>query len=114
TSVLLLSGHAIETSHAQTTSISFDIPSQPLVEALRAIASQTQQNVFFDPQVVAGHQAPALKAALSAEEALERALSGSGLTYRRIDEKTVSIVPLMQTTSAAAKEKRKASGWVKT
>lgn len=114
TSVLLLSGHAIETSHAQTMSISFDMPSQPLVEALRAIANQTQQNVFFDPQVVAGHQAPALKAALSAEEALERALSGSGLTYRRIDEKTVSIVPVMQTTSAATKEKRKASGWVKT
>ena len=118
TSILLLPGHALSASQAQTTAISFDIPSQPLVEALRAIASQTQQNVFFDPQIVAGHQAPALRAAMSAEEALVQALSGSGLTYRRIDERTVTIVPVVPavhtTTSSSAIHQPRSAGWVKT
>ena len=118
TSILLLPGHALSASQAQTTAISFDIPSQPLVEALRAIASQTQQNVFFDPQIVAGHQAPALRAAMSAEEALVQALSGSGLTYRRIDERTVTIVPVVPTvhttTSSGAIHQPRSAGWVKT
>lgn len=92
-SVLLLSAGAMEPSRAQSAVSAFDLPQQSLVDSLRSIASQTQQNVFFDPQTVAGRQAPPLRAALSAEEALSRILEGTGLTYRYVDANTVSIVP---------------------
>lgn len=70
----------------------FDFPAQPLVESLRAVASQTQFNVFFEPKLVAGRQAPALKAQLTTEDALRELLKGTGLTYQLVDDKTFKIV----------------------
>src|SRR5262249_43695447 len=71
----------------------FDIPAQPLIDSLKAIASQSNCNVFFEPKLVAGIQAPALRARVSTDEALNQVLQGSGLTYRHVDDKTIAIVP---------------------
>src|SRR5882724_8230164 len=72
----------------------FTVPSEPLADALRAIASQTNTNILFDRKLVAGRSAKALKARLSLDDALKEVLSGSGLTYRNSDDRTIIIVPL--------------------
>jgi iron complex outermembrane receptor protein len=70
----------------------FDLPSQPLADSLRALAGQTSSNILFDRSLVAGLSAPALQAKASPEEALNLLLRGTGLTWRQLDEKTVTIV----------------------
>jgi iron complex outermembrane recepter protein len=88
---------------AETTA-RFDLPAQPLADALRALGEQANYNVFFDAVLVAGRRSPALAAQLSPEEAIERLLEGSDLVHRPIDAKTSVIVP------RAAREKRYGSG----
>ena len=72
--------------------VKFNLPSQSLAESLRAVASQTETNILFDRALVRGLTAQALKAELSLDQAMTRLLAGTGLTYRKTDEKTVVIV----------------------
>ena len=68
---------------------SFDLPSQPLADSLRAVGSQTDTNVLFDPPLVSKHQAPALKATLTIDQALSRLLLGTNIKHEFLNEKTV-------------------------
>jgi iron complex outermembrane receptor protein len=77
--------------------VKFSMPSQPLAESLRAVASRTQTNILFDRALVRGLTARALDAELSLDQAMDRLLAGTGLTYRKTDEKTVVIVPADKT-----------------
>jgi iron complex outermembrane receptor protein len=70
----------------------FDLPSQSLADSLRAVAGQTSSNIIFDRSLVAGLSAPPLQVRTSAEDALTKLLRGTGLTWRHLDEKTVTIV----------------------
>ena len=76
---------------AQVT-VKFNLPSQSLAESLRAVASQTQTNILFDRVLVHGLMAQALDAQMNLDQAMRRLLAGTGLTYRKTDEKTVVIV----------------------
>lgn len=69
----------------------FTLPSQPLAESLKALGAQTNINVMVSPRLVDGKQAPALKATLSAKDALARLLEGTGLEYHFVNERTVVI-----------------------
>lgn len=69
-----------------------ELPAQPLVDTLEAISTRFNLNVFFDPQIVAGHVAPALNADTTIEAALSLALKGTPLTYRKVDDNTFTIV----------------------
>ena len=73
--------------------VKFNLPSQSLAQSLRALASQTQTNILFDQALVRGLTARALDAELSLDQAMDRLLAGTGLTYRKTDEKTVVIAP---------------------
>lgn len=98
-SCLVLSGVSLQTP-AQTNSVTtFDFPAQPLTQSLQAIAEQTQLSVFFDPRIVAGLQAPALRAQVTMEEALTELLKGSGLTFSQVDAKTFRILAQPERTS---------------
>ena len=68
-----------------------ELPAQPLADSLRAIAAKTQSNVIFDGKLVEGKSAPPLKTKASADEALKQLLEGTGLTFRHLDDKTVTI-----------------------
>jgi len=72
--------------------IRFDLPPQPLAQALTSVGSLANLNVYFDPALVDGHQAPALKADLSVDEALARLLAGTQLHAVHVDENTVRVV----------------------
>ncbi len=70
----------------------FNLPAQALGKALHALGEKTNVNVLFDPQAVKGREAPAVQGATTVDEALTRLLDGSDLTFRYLDEKTVTIV----------------------
>jgi len=72
--------------------VRLDLPSQPLAQALTSLGNLANLNIYFDPAVVDGHQAPALKANISIDEALTRLLAGSQLKAIRVDENTVRVV----------------------
>jgi iron complex outermembrane receptor protein len=81
------------TAHAGGQPVKFNLPSQSLAQSLRALASQTQSNILFDQALVRGLTARALDGELSLDQAMDRLLAGTGLTYRKTDEKTVVIAP---------------------
>ncbi len=58
----------------------FDLPAQPLAEALSAFSRATNRPVIFKPDVVRGISAPALRGQLSPQEALTRLLADTSLT----------------------------------
>lgn len=69
----------------------WDLPGQPLAKSLRAIAAQSESNIIFDRKLVNDQLAAPLKTTASAEQALSQVLEGTGLTYRHLDDKTVTI-----------------------
>ncbi|WP_407316458.1 TonB-dependent siderophore receptor [Pseudomonas sp. nanlin1] len=60
--------------------VSFNLPAQPLSTSLNQLAQASGLQVKFDPQSVAGKQAPALRGDLEPAQALSQLLAGSGLT----------------------------------
>jgi outer membrane receptor protein involved in Fe transport len=86
-SVLAILGSAAQ---AQTVA-EWDLPKQPLADSLREVAARTDSNILFDKGLVAGQSARPLKMRASADEALTQLLEGTGLTYRHLDDKTVTI-----------------------
>lgn len=69
----------------------WDLPEQPLAKSLREIAAQTDSNIIFDKKLVNDQSAPPLKMKATTEQALKQVLEGTGLTYRHLDDKTVTI-----------------------
>lgn len=57
----------------------FEQAAQPVADALRAIARQTGSSVLFDPGVVSGKTARPVSGRLSVQEAVTKALDGTGL-----------------------------------
>ena len=73
---------------AQAT-IRFDLPAQTLEASLRAVSKSTDTNILIDRKLVDGLKAPALKADLSVEQAINQLLQGTGLTYQYVNEHTI-------------------------
>jgi iron complex outermembrane recepter protein len=69
----------------------FKIDSQPLGTALQQFAEQSGVQIIFFSQVTEGFQAPALHGFYTISNALEMLLSGSRLTFRVINPKTIEI-----------------------
>ncbi|MGH8486441.1 MAG: STN domain-containing protein, partial [Pseudomonas sp.] len=66
-------------AQAQEQTLSFNLPAAPLASTLNAIASQSGHIVSLEPARVQGKQAPAIVGRMSAVEAMQKALAGSGL-----------------------------------
>jgi len=60
----------------------YDLPAQPLEDALDAVSIRSGRSIGAAAAVLQGRAAPALKGALSAEEAVATLLAQSGLRYR--------------------------------
>ena len=85
---LSLSGVALA---ATPGSIHFALPAQPLGDSLRAIGTQARINILFSPGLVRGHTAPALRADLTAVQALSRLLAGTGFVYEFVNDRTIVV-----------------------
>ncbi|TDN47525.1 TonB-dependent receptor [Azoarcus indigens] len=68
-------------AQAAATAQHFDLPAQPLAQALFSLGDQARLQIVFDPALVRGRSSPALKAMLTPLQALERLLEGSGLGF---------------------------------
>lgn len=70
-----------------------EIPPQQLGPALSSLASDFDLQVLYRTEIVGGLQTRGASGSMTATEALERVLSGTGLTYRYLDSETVAILP---------------------
>ncbi len=85
----LSAGAEVEASIKKST----NIPAQELVPALKALAKERGLQVVFQSEVVGSTRTQGAFGELTTAEALEHVLSGTGLTYRYLDDKTITIVP---------------------
>ncbi|MBV1691390.1 TonB-dependent receptor [Novosphingobium sp. G106] len=79
----------ISPARAQPAMQIYDIPAQPLGDALAAAAQRAGVAILAPTPLVAGRRAPALKGQFSPEEAIRQLLSGSGLVLERVGDSYV-------------------------
>src|SRR5579862_3650713 len=70
---------ALCTGFARAQAIDISVPPQPLSQTLKDISRQTGENILFTPEAVVGLRAPALNGKMTPEDAVARALAGTGL-----------------------------------
>ncbi len=78
------------------------IPAQSLASALSVLASENDLQLVYESDIVAGHDAQAVPVGTPVERALQSLLSGSGLGYEFIDERSIRIFKIGSTTDGAA------------
>lgn len=71
--------HPLEAQAQEQTARSFDIPPGGLTRALQAFAEQSDRNVLFTPDMVAGRTSPGVQGQMTERQALEALLAGTGL-----------------------------------
>jgi len=81
-----------QTVNASQGRAQFDIPRQSLESAIMAFGFQSGMRVTADQGVVAGRQSPGVSGSLSSFEALSRLLTGTGVTWRQIDGRSIALV----------------------
>jgi iron complex outermembrane receptor protein len=69
----------------------FDIPAQPLSQALTTFGRQSGLQVAFDPAAAAGKSSVALGGSMTAEQALRTLLGASGLSYQFTSSGAVTV-----------------------
>ncbi len=67
------------------------LPAQPLAQTLNALSRQSGVAIGAEGALLAGKSAPALRGALTLQQALDQALAGSGLSAVRSGPSTISI-----------------------
>lgn len=77
------------------------VPPGTLDRALRSFAKERNLVLVYRSDVVGGVRTRGASGYLTREEALGQLLQGSGLTYRFLDDKTVTIVPLSAPSEGA-------------
>lgn len=85
---------AAETGSSQPRAqFSFSLAAKPLPQALSDFSRVTGISVVYTDEAPYGLNAPAVNGQMSAEQALQRLLNGSGLTFRRTDGHTIALEP---------------------
>ncbi len=64
-------------------SYEFDLPAEPLGDALRALAQVSQQQIIFSEAAVRGKRSPELRGTFTVDQGLARLLDQSGLAVKR-------------------------------
>jgi len=84
-------------SHA-TPEVRFDIPAGPATETLKALASQGHASILYDPGEISGVTTPAIVGVFSLEQALEKILHDTSLTYSLTSGHLVAVARATPTT----------------
>jgi len=85
--------------YADTSKFAFDIPAEPLEQAINRIAKHANVQVLIASNLAQGLSTTALKGNFTAQEALERLLSGSGLIIQAKSNNSFIITATPQKTS---------------
>lgn len=100
--VLAMNGPAHAQQGGEPAPQHYRIAAGALGEALNQLATQSQLQIVYAPELVRGRTAPALDARLTWREALQRLLSGTGLTWGFVNDTTVVIRKAEQASAPAA------------
>ncbi|WP_144156303.1 TonB-dependent siderophore receptor [Paraburkholderia sp. BCC1885] len=73
------SAYAQSPATAPMATLSYDIPAGPLDKVLVAVASVSRHPISFDPTLTSNYKGGAVKGNLTVEQAVDRALAGTGL-----------------------------------
>ncbi|SDS51150.1 TonB-dependent siderophore receptor [Pseudomonas prosekii] len=85
---------AAETASTQPrTQFNFAMAAKPLPQALSDFSRITGISVVYTDEAPYGLNAPAVSGQMSAEQAMQQLLSGSGFTFRRTDAHTLALEP---------------------
>lgn len=87
---------------ATATPMHVTLPEQSLAQTLNALSRQSGVAIGAEGSLLAGKMAPALQGSLTLQQALDRALSGSGLVSVRSGPATVSIQRQADSSSKAS------------
>ncbi|MGV6873467.1 TonB-dependent siderophore receptor [Pseudochelatococcus sp. B33] len=95
-----LTGDLVQIAHAQnsaaqsavTDATTFNIRPQELGSALTAFADRAGLRLLFPSKLVAGKRSPGISGTLTQEQALNRLLAGTGLSWRFTVANTVTII----------------------
>jgi len=82
-------------------SVAFNIPAQPLAQALTQFGRQSGLQVAVDAAAVAGKSTAGVSGTMSAQSALQQILAGTGIAYRFTSPNAVSVVAPAPGTSGA-------------
>lgn len=93
--------HAQSGATAAASPMSINIPAQPLGRALNELARQANLQMTFPAALVSGKAAPAVSGSLTARQALQRLLAGSGLVAS-VEGNTVVVKQAPPASSADA------------
>ena len=69
-----------------------NIPAQPLAPALQSLAKDRNFQIVYVSEEIGDRSTGGAVGEYTPEEALKQLLRGTGLTYKYLDEKTVTIV----------------------
>ncbi|MBS0221315.1 MAG: TonB-dependent receptor [Proteobacteria bacterium] len=78
--------------------IDFDIPAQPLAQALTDFGRQSGVQIAVNAVAVAGKTAGGVKGTMSAEQALRLLLGGTGVSYRFTSDNAVTVSGALDTS----------------
>lgn len=78
-----------------------NIAAQMLAPALQALARERDVQVVYRSELVGEHRTSGASGNLTFEEALMQLLNGTGLTFRYLADKAVTIILIPSDTSAA-------------
>jgi iron complex outermembrane receptor protein len=79
--------------NAAVATYAFAVPQGPLGEALIAYGQQAGRQITYRPAMAQGLRSNGVSGTMSPEAALARLLAGTGLTYRMVDGRTVTLEP---------------------
>lgn len=82
-----------ESGSSQVAVRSYDIPTGPLGETLARISRESGRTLSADPALISGKRAPAVHGQFTAEQAVQQALAGSGLSLVVTAGGTLSLIP---------------------
>ncbi|WP_247255966.1 TonB-dependent siderophore receptor [Pseudomonas moorei] len=89
----LSAARAADIGARQYAPFSFSMDAKPLPQALSDFSRVTGISVVYTDEAPYGLNAPAINGQMTAEQALQRLLSGSGFTFRRADDHTIALEP---------------------
>lgn len=89
-----------ESPSANSESRNYNIPAQPLYSALSALAEQSGVQFVYNSGLVKGLSSPGVNGQYSLENALNRLLAGSGISYQFNSANTVTLEKVAEPQSA--------------
>jgi iron complex outermembrane receptor protein len=90
--------------------ITTNIPAEELGSALQTVAKDYDFQVLYRTELVKDLRTQGAVGSLTSDEALDKVLKGTGLTYKYLDDKTVTIVPTSTAGAAQFSTQNASSG----